>query len=66
MSLIAAYSSFCNECALDIEPGDLITGALEGYSHLDCAGEDEEFTGGPLVLCPDCFLTEPCFCSDGQ
>lgn len=66
MSLLAAYHSYCQECAGDIEPGDLITGALDGYIHLDCTdgGDDELF--GPYVLCPDCFLTKPCFCCDGQ
>lgn len=64
MSLLAAYHSYCNECALDIEPGDLITGALDGYVHLDCADEDD-FTEQPTRLCSDCFLTAPCFC-DGD
>lgn len=61
MSLIAAYESCCNECAMEIEPGDLITGVLDGYVHLDCADEDD-FDTGPTVLCSDCFLTKPCFC----
>lgn len=65
MSLLAAFNSTCNECAGDIEEGDLITSALDGYVHLDC-GNDEDYEGRPLVLCPDCFLTKPCFCEENS
>lgn len=60
MSLLAAFGSTCNECSMDIEAGDLITGALDGYVHLDCSIDEDDF--GPLNLCGDCFLVKPCFC----
>lgn len=65
MSLIAAYTGICQECSGEIDEGDLITGALDGYVHLDCSDDDPD-EWGPYTLCPDCFLTTPCFCGDGQ
>lgn len=62
MSLIATYTGMCQECDGLIEPGDIITSALDGYVHTDCTDGDEDFPLGPISICSDCFLTTPCFC----
>lgn len=63
MSLIAAFPGTCVECAGEIVEGDYITGALDGYVHAECKGDDD-FPARATELCTTCFLETPCFCDN--
>lgn len=63
-TFLARYPGRCASCSERIEPGDNVTYTTDDeLVHADCTA-DEPPPGRPAVVCPRCWLTQPCGCEE--
>lgn len=61
MTFTARYHGTCPRCCEHISPGDDAAWLDDDVVHAHCDDKVAAATR-PFVVCPDCWMTKPCFC----
>ena len=67
MAINAAYEGRCEECGARIRVGEAIVRSEDdGWQHERCPVVASRLDLQPgEIVCPDCFMVQPCPCQDG-